>query len=93
MNFKKAQALLRVDVSRLSLEQLQRHKVKLIDAWRESKAAYGMAQAVANGFYKVVASESASGYFPTDIWLTHSLNQRLDEVELKERKIYEADKI
>lgn len=90
MNIKKARALLRVDISKLSLEQLQQHKVKLIDAWRESKAAYGTAQAVADGFYKVIGSESASGYSPTDIWLTHSLGQRLDEVELKEREVYEA---
>lgn len=81
MNLQKARALLRVDISKLSLERLQQHKVKLIDAWRESKAAYGMARAVANGFYKVIGSESASGYSPTDIWLTHSLNQRLNEVD------------
>ena len=93
MDLKKARELLRVDISKLSLEQLQQHKVKLIDAWRESKAAYGMAQAVARGFYKVIGSESASGYSPTDIWLTHSLNQRLDEVEMRERELYEADGI
>lgn len=91
MKLEKARELLRVDISKLSLEQLQQHRVKLIDAWRESKAFYGMAQAVANGFYKVIASESANGYSPTDIWLTHSLSQRLDEVELKERKLYGTD--
>lgn len=84
MKIKKARELLRVDITKLSLEQLQQHKVKLIDAWRESKATYGMAQAVADGFYKVVASESASGYSPVDIWLTHSLGQRIDEALSRE---------
>lgn len=84
MKITKAKELLRKDISKLSLEQLQQHKVKLIDAWRESKAFYGMAQAVADGFYKVIGSESASGYSPTDIWLTHSLNERIEEAESRE---------
>lgn len=87
MKYAKAKGLLRVNIEKLSLEQLQAHRVKLLDAWRESKAFYGMAQAVADGFYKVLVSESASGYSPTDIWLTHSLNQRINEVEALERRM------
>lgn len=84
MKIGKARQLLAVDITALTLEQLQRHKVKLLDAWRESKGDYGMKQAVEDGFFKVIGSESASGYSPTDIWLTHSLNQRIDDVLARE---------
>lgn len=71
----------------MSLEQIQRHKVRLIDAWRESRADFGFVQAVRHGFFKVVESESASGYVPADLWLTQNLSTRLDEVIAKEAEL------
>ena len=70
--------LLTEDIKQMTLEQLQQHRVKLIDAWRDSMAQYGMNQAVMDGFYRP-AGESATGYTPTDLWLTQNLSHRLDE--------------
>lgn len=81
MNIVKAKDLLTVDPKMLTFEQLLKHRVKLIDAWRESKADYGMAQAIKDGFYIEVLNEYSSGYTPKDIWLTKNLEVRLDEVE------------
>lgn len=74
----------------MTLEQIQKHKVKLIDAWRHSKADYGFIEAVKNGFYKEVASESASGYSPTDIWLTHQLNYAIDKAVERENQLLQT---
>lgn len=81
MNIAKARELLTVNPKLLTFEQLLKHRVRLIDAWRESKADYGMVQAVKDGFYKEVLNEYSSGYTPTDLWLTKNLTVRLDEVE------------
>lgn len=81
MNIHQAKKLLQVDFRNYGIEKLRKHYVKLIDAWRESKAEYGFAQAVKDGFYKIIASESASGFSPADIWLTHNLEQRLHDAE------------
>lgn len=80
MNIKTARELLRKPIEAMTLEQLQRHRVRLLDAWRESSAAYGFHQAVRDGFYKIIESDSASGFWPADPWLTHNLNFRLDQV-------------
>lgn len=87
MRISKAKELLRKPIDRMGLEELQAHKVRLIDAWRESRAENGMEQAVRNGFYKVIASESASGFSPTDIWLSHNLIARFDEVVAREQEM------
>lgn len=87
MTREKAEALLREPIEPMSLEQLQAHKVKLVDAWRESRAEHGMEQAVRDGFYKVIASDSASGFSPTDIWLSHNLIARFDEVVAREQEM------
>lgn len=81
MNIKTARELLREPIQSMTLEQLQRHRVRLLDAWRESKAEYGFAQAVRDGFFKVLESESASGYVPADMWLTHNLEWQIEKVE------------
>ena len=91
MRIEKARSLLREPIENMSIEQLQKHRVALIDAWRHSKASYGYPQAVAEGFYKVVESESASGFFPTDMWLTHQLDYRLKEVQAMEQEIYRKE--
>ena len=49
----------------MTIEQLQRYKVKVIDAWRESRADYGIAQAVRDGFY-LQTGEDASEYTPKE---------------------------
>lgn len=87
MNIQTAKKLLLKDINYLPLEQLQEHKVKLLDAWRHSKADYGFKQAAEEGFYCSLESESASGYVPKDIWLTYNLSCRIDEVLLKEQQL------
>ena len=52
MNYQTAMRLTTLDINSMTLEQVQRHKVRLLDAWRESRAQYGFEQAVVNGFYK-----------------------------------------
>lgn len=90
MKRSKAEDLLRKPIESMSLEQLQKHRVGLTDAIRESEAEYGFEQAVRNGFYRAIASESASGFVPTNFWLTHNLNTRLNEVLAKEAEIYKT---
>lgn len=87
MTYKNAKMLLSKNIDVMTLEQVQKHKVKLLDAWRHSKAQYGFTEAVKNGFYKMVASESASGYTPFDMWLTHQLNFAIDKAEERERQL------
>ena len=91
MNIKTARELLREPIQNMTLEQLQRHRVRLLDARRESEAAYGFAQAVRDGFYKIVESDSASGYFPADAWLTHNLTWKLDRVGEAEDRLFYGD--
>ncbi|MBQ6960900.1 MAG: hypothetical protein IJP78_07995 [Clostridia bacterium] len=90
MNIKSARDLLCMPIDGMTLEQLQRHKVRLIDAWRESKAAYGFIRAVSDGFYKIVESDSASGFVPSDPWLTHNLSCRMDEIDKELDSSYAA---
>lgn len=90
MNIHKARTILSLPYENMTLERLQKHRVELIDAWRHSKASYGFPQAVAEGFYKVVESNYASGYTPSDMWLTHNLLYKLEAVEALEQKILNA---
>lgn len=76
-----AENILRKDITSMSLEQLQKHKVRLIDAWRESRAFYGMEQACKTGFYCPVLDEYSSGFIPVNMFLTSNLSYRLNEVE------------
>lgn len=87
MTFKKAENLLREDIHKMSLTRLQRYKVQVIDAWRESTAEHGIEQAIANGFYVAVADSSATGAIPKDLWLTTNLKNRHLEVVALEQKI------
>lgn len=86
MKAAKAKEIVSIDIERLNLEALQKHKVKLLDAWRESKAEYGMAQAVRDGYY-IQTGENASEYTPTDLWLTQNLGTALDRAEAREQKL------
>lgn len=83
-----ARQLLSIDISQIRLEELQKLYVRIIDAWRESTAQYGYNQAIINGFYKNCASESASGFIPSDMWLSHNLKTRLDDIEKRLTEIY-----
>lgn len=86
MKILQAQKLIQVVTENMTLEQLQKYKVKVIDAWRESRADYGMAQAVRDGFY-IQTGENASEYTPKDLWLTLNLAHKLDEIDRTERKL------
>ena len=82
MRIEKARAILRLNIEKMSLEQLQKHYVNVIDAWRCSKADYGFTEAVKNGFYKIIFDNEAQGFSPSDIWLTSQLAHRLTEIEI-----------
>lgn len=86
MKIAQARRLLAEDVDAMTLEQLQKYKVKVIDAWRESRAYYGIGQAVRDGFY-LQTGEDASEYTPKDLWLTQNLVKRLDAIDLREREL------
>ena len=91
MNIQQAKALVGVDIDGFDIEKLRRHRVKVLDAWRESKAEHGFGQAVKDGFYKVIASESASGFSPADIWLTHNLECVLDRLDAAIKELEEVE--
>lgn len=84
MNYQTAMRLTTLDINSMTLEQVQRHKVRLLDAWRESRAQYGFEQAVVNGFYRVVVDSAAQGYTPRDMWLTDRINYCLEAAEARE---------
>lgn len=86
MKIAQARRLLAEDVDTMTLEQLQKYKVKVIDAWRESRADYGMTQAVRDGFYLPVG-QGVGDYIPKDAWLTRNLSHRLDTIDLREREL------
>ena len=87
MTYSSARQLLSKNIEAMTLEQVQKHKVRLIDAWRHSKGDYGMALAVKERFFIEVVDSGASGYTPRDIWLTHQLAARMDQAEAHERKL------
>lgn len=86
MKIAQARRLLAEDVETMTLERLQKYRVKVIDAWRESRADYGIAQAVRDGFY-LQTGENASEHAPKDLWLTQNLVKRLDAIDLREREL------
>lgn len=87
MRYEKARELVCVVPDSLPLEELQRHKVKLIDAWRESRAEYGMGQAVRDGYYIRVLCDQATGYAPRDIFLTPNLDTALQRAIEREAEL------
>ena len=88
MTYSTAKRLLAKPIDGLALVDLQRHYVRLLDAWRESRAEYGIGQAIKVGFYISVLCEYAQGYTPRDAFLTVNLSTRLDFVfaELNRRR-------
>lgn len=85
MKYQTAKKLTALDIDEMTLEQVQRHKVRLLDACRESRAQYGFEQAVNDGFYRVVVDSVAQGFVPRDMWLTDRLNYCLDAAESHEK--------
>ena len=81
MTYNAAKHLLQRPIKDLSLKELQAHYVRLIDAWRESKAEYGFKQAVDDGFYVPILCNYAEGFTPKDMFLTSNLSTRMYEVE------------
>ena len=84
MRYQTARNLTTLDIDSMTLEQVQRHKVRLLDAWRESRAQYGFAQAVKDGFYRMVVDSAAEGFVPRDMWLTDRINHCLDQAAARE---------
>ncbi len=87
MKIAQAKRLVSKNIEMMTIEQLQRYKVKVIDAWRESRADYGIAQAVRDGFY-LQTGEDASEYTPKDLWLTQNLTRRLDAIDRREHEMF-----
>ena len=83
MKIHRARQLVTENIEMMSLEQLQKHRVDILDAWRQAKADYGMEQAVRDGFYRLIAADAVF-YTPTDLWLTQNLTTRLDEIDRRE---------
>ena len=82
-----AKRLLKEDIANMPLEKLQRHKVRLLDALRESTGEYyGIPQAVRHGFM-VAISDRADSYTPKDKWLTHNLKCAYDVTCQREQKL------
>lgn len=86
MKMEQARRLVSENIETMTLEQLQKHKVKVLDAWRESRGDYGMAQALRDGFY-IQTGENASEHTPKDLWLTQNLVKRLDAIDTREREL------
>lgn len=91
MRYETARELVSVDSGSLPLEKLQRHKVRLIDAWRESRAENGMEQAVRDGFYLPVLCDQATGFAPRDIFLTLNLDTALQRAIEREAELLKGD--
>lgn len=84
MKYQTAKQLTTLNVETMSLTQVQKHKVKLLDAWRESRAQYGFAQAVRDGFYRVMVDSGARRFIPRGMWLTDRLNYCLETAAERE---------
>lgn len=84
MRYQTAIRLTTLDINNMTLEQVQRHKVRLLDARRESRAQYGFEQAVRDGFYKIVVDSAAEGFSPRDMWLTARIHYCLDQAVARE---------
>lgn len=79
MTIETAKAYLAKDIYQMNLDQLQKHYVHLLDAWREYNLEYGIQQAVQNGFY--VLTPEVHAVTPADFWLSHNLLDSLTECE------------
>lgn len=89
MTIQAARRILTADIYLMTLEKLQAHCVKLLDAARESEAEYGFEVAVRDGFYKAFMQPGyAPGFVPADLWLSHNLWERLKEAQELEAVLF-----
>jgi hypothetical protein len=90
MEVKTAQNLSRLIVDDMPLEKLRVHRDKLTAALKEARAGYGFEQAVRDGYMLPVASESASGFVPKDMFLEINLQTALKWVNEREQALIAA---
>ena len=87
MKFRTAKELVRVNINALSLEQLQKHKVKVHDAMLQSEAFFGMGQAIMDGYYVHVHDSSSNFWTPRDMFLTTNLSYIYGECIKREQAL------
>lgn len=92
MNYSTATNLCRKNIDTMSLEQLQRHKVRLIDAWRDCTAYWGLPEAAMKGFYKLV-DEGINGFSPRNPYLQTNIKYCIEQTDKKLKGIYKELKI
>lgn len=88
MTLKTARNILLEDISTMGLEEIQKHRVRILDALRHCEGKFGMGFAVREGFFKILESDSATGFVPSDLWLAHNLDWKLREVMKKEAELF-----
>lgn len=76
MRISKAKSLLQIDYTKLSQSELQKYKVRLLDAWRYAKGDYG----TNNDFFVPVPELRA--VVPADKWLLRNIENRMQELGL-----------
>ena len=74
MKYKKAKALLQEDYTKMNFEELQKYKVKIIDAWRYARGDYGYN----NDFFVYVGELRA--YTPSDYWLLKNIEDKMQSL-------------
>lgn len=80
MTRSQAEKIVLTDITSLSIEELQKHKVKTIDAWRSTKADYGLPQALKDGFLIEIQGERSISYAPKNKWLLQNLGAHLEQI-------------
>lgn len=86
MTFKKAKDIMRKNIDIMSIEDLQKHHVALIDIYQMASGRYGYN----NEFFKAMFDDAAEGYTPRDMFMITNLNYLLDKVEEKLNKFYQS---
>lgn len=67
----------------MTIQTVQAHRVRLIDAARQSEAENGFEAAVKDGFYRVFMEPGYKpGFVPTDLWLSRNLWERVEEARI-----------
>lgn len=93
MTLKQAQSLIAEVIDDMSLEELQKYRVQLLDAIRYSNGEFGDEESYRNGFYVPYQNAGGSlGFVPKDKFLTTNLRNRLNDVEKKLQDLYNEDK-
>ena len=72
MTIAKAKKLIQIDPNTLNETELQKYKVKVLDAWRYAKGDYGYG----NDFF--VYMPELKSFVPKEKWLLKNIESRLD---------------